>query len=895
MPHIALAIAAQLLASDKLMAEPVEPSNDRAVLVQRDGTLNSASSLAVWMPIVADGSDRGLSSADLRRLASATEEVIANERPTFVVDELRAGRPRALGHDGGIAGVEDVPGFDISISVFAASSIPPDLQTQLRDAVAAIESYFESTLSNAVIGAGGVPRDVTLRLALRVTALAANVPGASQVRVISVPMSAVTRKLISPLYGNDGDDFLPGVPTYVDSEGDPTGVASLRVRYSAASTASSGENRVFLTRAQYNALGFSAAQTGPTTLQFDGTVLMNSGFQWDYDPSDGVTLNQVTRFSFQDYLVREVLIQLGWLSGIDFLQRDLTILDMFRFSSLSSSLVAVKAEDGSPFTGQPINTLFGSAWLSNLILQGFYSSGNGSNDLPLDYNPGVNPALLTAGQGIIDSGLSGVDSNLFANLISNEVTCPFVPGEPPSVSDAAQLTLIYQLGGLYSPTGDTVAVPQPASLARPTVLDSFNRFDDGDWPAEPFGTRTRYPDGAAPTMVGWPTTPRVRWNFNAPSTLAAAGSTNIVTPSTPFAGAQLALFGGLTVADCDVDLFSAAPQRLLPLSFGTTSDSEVADPFNNRCLRIFSNWANGRGIEIRCSTAGAPAPSVYFDMRLTNDASSTWRFSYSADNGASYSSADLPNNGYIRIATPDSFICGIKFDLLLPPPFVPGPNTRFRLTAVPPPGTTVMQSVSQARGGTVPFSPNGIVEFDMVTVSPDVGAQLLVDYNQSFRGHMPRTVARGARSHLNFAMTPDRSRSFADTEFLMGTGNSFNTARAAFMVQSTVTIPAWERFLMGQSSTASTTTIPRGITYWTRDPAAYAAGPSSPAWKPLGDLPDFLSEQELLVLDSLGWDITGKATSVYRPDPELHPWETLVGEQLHTPHGAYDPTGPARP
>jgi len=160
---------------------------------------------------------------------------------------------------------------------------------------------------------------------------------------------------------------------------------------------------------------------------------------------------------------------------------------------------------------------------------------------------------------------------------------------------------------------------------------------------------------------------------------------------------------------------------------------------------------------------------------------------------------------------------------------------------------------------------------------------------------MPRLVARGARSHLNFAMTPDASRSFADTELLMGTGNSFNNSRASFLVQSTVTIPAWERFLMGQSSTASTTTIPRGISYWTRDPAAYAAGPGSPAWQPLGSLPDFLSDQELLVLDQLGWDITGVPTAAYRPNPAIHPWETLVGEQLHTPHGAYDLTGPARP
>lgn len=885
MPYTSLAIAAQLLASDKLAAELASPADAGASFVQRELDPSGASALSAWLPIVAEGSAKPMSITELRRLSKETEEVLATEKPTFEVDELRAGRTRALGNDGGVAGFEDVPGFDISISVFAAASIPPDLQEDLRDAVSAIERYFESTLFNAVIGAQGIPQDVRLRLALRVTALASNIPGASQIRSVAVPMSEVTHKLNSPVTGSDGDDFAPGVPTYVDPEGNPTGMSALRVRYSAASTAPSGENRVFLTRAQYNALGFAAAAGGPDTLQFDGTILMNSGFQWDYDPSDGASLNQVTRYSFQDYLVREVLIQLGWISGVDFLQRDMTIMDMFRFSALSPALVAVT--DGSPFTGEPINSALGSAWLSNLILQGVYSGGNGFNELPLDYNPGANAAMVAAAEEIIAEGALNVDANHLANLISNEVTCPGTAGDPPSPEDAMQLSILYQLGGL------DVAVPQPSSASRPTVPDFRNRFDDGDWPSAPFDTRTRYPDGALPAFVGWPADPRVRWNFNAPVTLAAAGSVNIVAASTTFAGAQIGLHGGLTVANCDSDPGSDPP-RQMPLSFGASSDAEVADPFDNRCLRIFSGWAANRGIEIRCSTAGAPAPAVFLDMRLSETASSTWRFSYSLNGGGSYSSADLPNDGYVRIATPDAFICGLQFDLLIPS-FTPGATTRFRFDAVPPPGQTAMESVSQARGGNIPFSANSVVEFDMVTVSPDVGAQLLVDFNQQFLGHMPRLVARGARSHTNFALSPDADREYADTEILMGTGNSFNNSRASFLVQSTVAIPAWERFLTGQSSTSAATTIPRGITYWTRDPVAYAAGPTSPLWQPLGQLPDFLSRQELLMLDQMGWDITGVTTTGFVPDPLVNPWEDLVGEQLHTPHAAFDLTGSARP
>jgi hypothetical protein len=917
MPSIALAIAAQLLASQKIHHAAPELTRDPAVLVLRDDTVGTGSAVAVWMPIVADPSAKQLTYSELSRLAESTERVVSSEEPTFIVDNLRAGRPKATGQDGGVAGDSmPVPGLDLGISIFAASSIPPDLQLQLFDAVAAVEHYLENTVHNALIGPGGTPQDVTIRLALRVSALAANLPGASKIRASAVPMSEVTRKLATPSYGDDGDDFLispvvgpdgdslePPVPSYIDGDGDVKGIGSLRVRYAAPSSAVSGENRVFLTRAQYLAFGFGTSATGPTTQQYDGTILMNSGFQWDYDPSDGASLNQVTRFSFQDYLVREILVQLGWISGIDFLRRDLTLLDMFRFSSLAATW-EVSTDDSTILVGlaldnpaefgealeslgrdprtaipQPITSLDGSAWLANGVLRFYCEGGNTPGSIPLDYNPGVSSQLLASEQRLLDAGgPTLVDFGAFANLISNEVTTLLFSGEAPSATDAAHVSLISQLVGLQVP------VPQPSASGRPTARDEANRFDDGDWPPSP--SQTRYPDGAVPTIVGWPAPPRVQWDFNAPATLAAAGSANVVpTASTPFAGARLNLVGGLSVADCET--VSRAPS-LLPVSFIPSSDP--TRDFN-RCLRIFQNWGEGAGIEIACSTTGAAAPSVRLDMMLSESASSTWLFEYSRD-GVSFGSEGLPHDGYLTIATADAYQCGIRFDLLIPS-FSGSADTRFRLTAVPPQGSTDMQSVSQAAGGSTRFNENSPVEFDMVTVSPTVGAQVLVDFNQDFRGHMPRLVARGARSHLNFALAPDSARHTADTEFLMGTGNSFNNSRASLLSQTTVSIPPWERFLMGQASTSATTTIPRGITYWTRDPAAYAAGPNSPAWQPLGSMPDFLSDEELLILDHLGWDITGATTTGFEPPMAF--WRDLVGEQLHTPHPAYDETGSARP
>lgn len=886
MTPITIAIATQLLASDLPKSSDEGKGETVALLVEREDLGDADAGLSVWFPIASDGPQRILTPGEIRRLVRTTEAAIEGGAGEFVVDQFRAGRPRLAADEGGIAGLDDgLPGVDLKFSVYPSTAMPPSTQMELADAVAAVEHYFENTLRNGLVGSGGLANDVTIRLALRVTPLNQAVPGVSQLRLVAVPMSEVTRKLTNIVTGSDGDDYQPGLPTYLDADGNAVGTSALRVRYSGVSTSASRENRVFLTRAQHIALGFAVSSSGPSTIPFEGTIVMNSLWQWDFDPSDGVTAGQVSKFSFQDYLVREVLAQLGWVSGIDFLQRDLTLLDMYRFSSVSSEIFTV--------ANPAITTLPFSAGAVNTELQRTASGGNPL--IPLDYNPGVSGELIARAQTLITDGTPNLEAQALGNLISTEVGCPFEAAAPPSPTDARELTLLYQLGGVE------VAVPEPSATSRPTLLDSVFRFDDGDWPAEPFATRTAYPDGALPIVTGWPAAPSVRWNFNAPLTLAATGSTNIVNASTPFAGAQLGLVG-LTVADCDVDTFSSPPNRLLPFAFGVpSSDWQVSDPFLNRCLQISQNWASGRGIEIRCSTEGANAASVSFDIRLSEDASSTWRLQYAPSPTGLFGNVGLPNNGFIRFTNADAFHCGVRFDLLVAG-FTAGATTTFRLTAVPPPGQLTMQSVSQARGGSIPFSPTSTVAFDMITVSPTIGAQLLVDFNPNFRGHMPRLVSRGARSHLNFALAADRSRSVTDTEFSMWSGSAFGTARASFLAQDSASLPVWERFLMGQSSIPTVSSIPRGVTYWTRDPDAYKQGG---VWQPLGfpgeePLPDFLSEQELLILDHLGWDISGIEQSVYRPapiapDPAPPEWDLqFVGEQLHPPQPAYDPTGSAR-
>lgn len=866
MPYTSIAIAAQLLASDRVLAEQaIQPMEPGAVLVERTSADGAPSEVSVWMPIIADARTGSLNGPQLRRVAKETERIVATEEPTFVVDEYRAGVPRIGGHDGGVAGADD-PGFDLTVSVFAASSIPPDLQDQLREAVAEVERYFERTLLNSVLGPGGVPQDVTLRLALRVTALASNVPGASQFRSVAVRMSELTQRL-NEVRPSDPDDYQPGAPGYLDKDGLPVGASSLRVRYSSVSTAVSAENRVYLTRAQFKALGFEVPTSGPAPIQFDGTILMNSGFQWDYDPSDGVTLNQVTRFSFQDYFARELLIQLGWISGVEFLQRDMTMMDMFRFSSAAPASTVIQAGDSWIFNlpNVPpgpvawINTEDGSARASNEALAAAYSSANQFVVPPLDYNPGLDLGLVAATTALNakaagDIGL-GLDPDVLANLVSSDVVSPRLSPGSPDFVEAQKIVLRENLYGVSG-----LPVPMP-NVSLVTVLNEVNRHDDAEWPALPVDFRTRYPDGAVPRVISWPDRPLVQWDFN--GTAAVGPATNLAAPSTG-TGTLRAVGAGVAAT-----LLTDGPGK-----FDTASSS--SDPSDGGKTMRFTGLAQGRSIEVRCSTATVTAPSVSFDIRLAPRASSTWRLSYSLNANAgtpTYATLGLENDGYIDLSgsypqVSDledlGFVCRVRLDLPLGD-FVPGANTGFRLSPVPPPGTTAMESVAQARGiAGLTFDASAPVEVDMVTVYPDAGAQILLDYNPSFRGHMPRLVARGARSHLNFGrrlLPPDPAPTpffddLFDNEIEVGTGNNFNNSRAAFLAQTSGAIPPWERFLMGQASTAGTTTIPRGISFWTRDPDAYQfGGPGTEAWRFRGELPDFLSYEEILILDHLGWDI----------------------------------------
>ncbi len=98
----------------------------------------------------------------------------------------------------------------------------------------------------------------------------------------------------------------------------PTG-STIPVRYTYNDPTTTNEDRVYFTRANYNAtIGTQAGNAA--------TIMFNSIYTWDYDPSDGVTA-----MCFQSVAAHEIGHCLGFTSAADFRYNDIEALDIFRF------------------------------------------------------------------------------------------------------------------------------------------------------------------------------------------------------------------------------------------------------------------------------------------------------------------------------------------------------------------------------------------------------------------------------------------------------------------------------------------------------------------------------------------------------------------------------------
>ena len=441
--------AAELLLLQQTARESVDfVQIQDAVLVVRDqiakGQLkDQPESGSVSFPTSEVGT-RPVSLIELRNMVEQGKKVEQRPVQSFVVDRTIGGvNKEKLGesNEGGIAGAQTP--IDIRFVVTLGSVIPPGQVVAFQNAVADVERYVESQISSV---------NVNITLKLTYTPLTSGRLGFTTVRY-SVEKYA---------------DFSQAFERSVLGENEITPMpvrSTLPVRYSGVSTSVTNEDRIYLVRPLKIALGLPDP-SGPSSILDEGTITMSSAIQWDFEPSDGLRFGQSLLYSFQDHLIREVLQTMGFVAGADFLVRDCTAMDIFRFQQDVIDEAFLVNSATNVFGGNPPVTCgqFSTAF------EGLLVGGSTPNGWALDYNPGLNKALISKGAALI-----------------------------PTVTPQQML------GAVTAAVGD---LPSPMTFLQNqlsgTGSGNTNSFDDSDMaaPSVPSAQRTAsYPDGAVQTIA----------------------------------------------------------------------------------------------------------------------------------------------------------------------------------------------------------------------------------------------------------------------------------------------------------------------------------------------------------------------------------------------------------
>jgi hypothetical protein len=186
-------------------------------------------------------------------------------------------------------------GLDIQ---FVVSAPPPGAQT----AINAVAAYIESLFSDPV----------TVVITLGFESMSPGILGGTTSSYASSVTWTNTRA--SLVAGMDSDDTIQ---SYL-----PSG-SSIPIRYNGNSGTVTNENRCYFTKANYRAtVGSVSGDAADMTI--------NSDFNWDYDPSNGITSGY---YCFQSVLAHEIGHVLGFTSGADFryILKDIETLDVYRF------------------------------------------------------------------------------------------------------------------------------------------------------------------------------------------------------------------------------------------------------------------------------------------------------------------------------------------------------------------------------------------------------------------------------------------------------------------------------------------------------------------------------------------------------------------------------------
>ncbi len=230
----------------------------------------------VWRPMC--GSDMSqVTAADLRRHAQLRMQTLDSTEGKVVIDTTSRGAPT-----------------NFNLIVIADGSVP---QAAL-DAIAIAEQYIESQFGD----------NITVRVNVDFANLGSGVIGQAGSGRSQVSYATARSGLVN---GMDGDDTIQSAL--------PTG-STIGVRYNSLSTTVTNETRVFFNRANFR------ATIGTLSSSADADLTFNSSFNFDYDPSNGVSGTD-----FQSVFIHEVGHALGFTSGADFRFNDIEALDLYRF------------------------------------------------------------------------------------------------------------------------------------------------------------------------------------------------------------------------------------------------------------------------------------------------------------------------------------------------------------------------------------------------------------------------------------------------------------------------------------------------------------------------------------------------------------------------------------
>ncbi|MSR68758.1 MAG: hypothetical protein EXS17_00175 [Phycisphaerales bacterium] len=436
-----------------------ELKQDAVLVIRERVEAGESERLSVSTPFSAAGMPP-VGLAELRAMVQRSAEVADRPALSFIVDETIGGEPKIFkgdGDEGGIAGLDLA--FDIQFSVTTDSAIPSAQLAEFTQALADVETYLESQIAS---------ENVTLVFEIGYVPLNPGRLGVTTCHYSVEQYETIGQAIVSAA---DLDDVqcMPVATT-------------APVRYSGVSIAVTPENRVFLLRSLKKALGIAdgGGLGVPTT---EGRITMNSAIQWDFDPSDGLTIGTTLLYSFQDHLIRELLQGLGFVAGADFLVRDCTMMDLIRFQRDVTDEQWLINSNTDVF-GPPHPPAAVTCAQFSAIVIGFINGGQQFPGWALDYNPGLNRAAIDEYAAVLLAAGQGADIAAARVLASTEMLTD-AGGPTPTRYMTDQMC-----GKLNLFTG----LPESASQG--------NVFDDARLPvaAIPANQKTAYPDGATQSL-----------------------------------------------------------------------------------------------------------------------------------------------------------------------------------------------------------------------------------------------------------------------------------------------------------------------------------------------------------------------------------------------------------